>query len=92
MPLLPLTVPLLPHAAGPVGSSGTLQCQCFVDLAYSDSVLFVFIFIGFSLATMVRNDVHPVRRLQTCYVHQQHLERKICNFSVILYLRTADIV
>jgi len=74
------------------GSSGTLQCQCFVDLAYSDSVLFVFIFIGFSLATMVRNDVHPVRRLQTCYVHQQHLERKICNFSVILYLRTADIV
>jgi len=61
-------MPLLPQAAGPVwGKSGTLPllCECFVDLAYSDSVLFVFIFIGFSLATIVRNDVDPVRRLQT---------------------------
>jgi len=56
MPLLPLTVPFLPQAAGPVwGKSGTLSllCECFVDLAYIDSVLFVFIFIGFSLATIV---------------------------------------
>jgi len=61
-------MPLLPQAAGPVwGKSGTLPllCECIVDLAYSDSVLFVFIFIGFSLATIVRNDVDPVRRLQT---------------------------
>jgi len=85
MPLLPLTVPFLSQAAGPVwGESDTLLllCQCFVDLTYSGSVLFVFIFIGFSLATMVRNDENPVRRLQTSHVHQQHLESKICNFSV----------
>ena len=66
-------VPLLPQAAGPVwGKSGTLPllCQCFVGLAYSDSLLFnLLIFIGFSLATMVRNDVDPVRRLQTSHVH-----------------------
>ena len=66
--------------------------KCFVDLAYSDSVLFVLIFIGCSLATMVRNDVNPVRRLQTSHAHQQYLERKMCHFSVILYLRTTDIV
>jgi len=79
MPLLPLTVPFLPHAAGPVwGKSGTLPllCQCFVDLAYSYSVLFVFIFIGFSLASIVRNDVDPVRMLQTSQ-HQQQLEENL---------------
>jgi len=41
---------------------------------------------------MVRNNVDPVRRLQTSHVYQQHLERKICNLVRLLYIRTADIV